>query len=190
MDTPSPGRRASTLTTGSDAVLKIEVDGSGSGDLTGFTVDAGDSTLRGLVLDRFTIGIIADSNRNVIAGNFIGVDAQGVEGEGNVMYYGIEVFSGSGNVIGGTSAAARNVVSGSIYQNITVLGRNTADGAPGPSAPSATLIQGNYVGTNAAGTARVDVAGQQQGAGIYLGSNDGTVIGGAGPLARSFFPAR
>ena len=100
-----------------------------SGDLTGFTVDVGDSNLRGLVIDRFTIGIIAESDRNVIAGNFVGVNAEGVAGPDNVMYYGIEVFSGAGNVIGGTSAAARNVVSGSIYQNITVLGKNSAQAA-------------------------------------------------------------
>jgi hypothetical protein len=50
------GASANTLATGSDAVLRIEVDGPGSGgDITGLTVDAGDSTLRGLVIDRFTI---------------------------------------------------------------------------------------------------------------------------------------
>ena len=180
------GASANTLATGSDAVLLIEVDGPGSGgDMNGFTLDAGDSTLRGLVLNQFTVGIIADSDRNVIAGNFIGVDAAGVEGLGNVMYYGIEVFSGAGNVVGGTSAAARNVVSGSIIQNITVVGRITVDGAPVPSAPSATLIQGNYVGTNAAGTGRVDVAGHAQGTGIFLGYDDGTLIGGSSALARN-----
>ena len=180
------GASANTLATGSDAVLQIEVDGPGSGgDITGFTLDAGDSTLRGLVIDRFTIGIIADSDRNVIAGNFIGVNADGDEGLGNVMYYGIEVVSGAGNVVGGTLAAARNVVSGSIYQNITVQGRSTVDGAPVASAPSATLIQGNYVGTNSAGTGRIDVAGQPQRDGIFLGSNDGTIIGGSSALARN-----
>jgi uncharacterized repeat protein (TIGR01451 family) len=180
------GASANTLATGNDAVLRIEVDGPGSGgDITGFTFDAADSTIRGLVLDRFTIGIIADSDRNVIAGNFIGVNAQGVEGQDNVLYYGIKVISGAGNVVGGTSAAARNVVSGSIYQNISVSGINTADGTPVPSAPSATLIQGNYIGTTAAGTDSVDVAGQSQGVGIFLVSNDGTVIGGPGALARN-----
>ena len=180
------GASANTLATGNDAVLRIEVDGPGSGgDITGFTLDAGDSELRGLVLNQFTVGIIADSNRNVIAGNFIGVDAEGVEGPGNVMYYGIEVFSGAGNVVGGTSAAARNVVSGSIDQNITVAGLNTVDGTPVASAPSATLIQGNYIGTNAAGTGRVDVAGQPQRDGIFLRSNDGTIIGGSSAPARN-----
>jgi hypothetical protein len=180
------GASANTLATGSDAVLRIEVDGPGSGgDITGLTVDAGDSTLRGLVIDRFTIGIIADSDRNVIAGNYIGVDAEGNEGPGNVMFYGIEVHSGANNIVGGTSAAARNVVSGSIYQNITVAGNNTADGVPVPSAPSATLIQGNFIGANAAGTGRVDVAGQRQGAGVFLSSNTGTIIGGSSALARN-----
>ena len=59
------GASANTLETGNDAVLRIEVVGPGSGgNINGFTFAAGDSTLRGLVLNRFTNGIIADSDRN------------------------------------------------------------------------------------------------------------------------------
>ena len=54
--------------------------------------------------------------------------------------HGIELQT-SGNTIGGTSAAARNVISG-----------NTANGIRLTNSDN-NFIQGNYIGTNAAGTA-------------------------------------
>ena len=50
--------------------------------------------------------------------------------------------TGSNNTIGGTTAAARNVISGNATQGINVVG-------------SMNLIEGNSVGTNAAGTSAV-----------------------------------
>ncbi len=176
-----PGARANTLAIGSDAVLLIEIDGLGDANGTGITLGGGDSTLRGLVINRFTTGVIADSDRNVIAGNFVGTDAAGVADLGNLLN-GIVIVSGAGNLVGGASAAARNVVSGNVENNIVVGGFDT-NFTP---SPARTIIQGNYVGTNAAGTSRVESGGGQIGGdGILLTSGDGTVIGGASAYARN-----
>ena len=65
---------------GSNAVLMIELDGSLAGvDVNGLHITAGSSTVRGLVINRFSrSGILLDSSGdNVIAGNFLGTDVTG-----------------------------------------------------------------------------------------------------------------
>ena len=81
--------------------------------------------------------LAANSEGHRIEGNYIGTDAAGAASVGNAA--GIEVNGGRAN-IGGTTASARNVISG-----------NTGDGVR-MNGGSATL-RGNYIGTNAAGTA-------------------------------------
>jgi hypothetical protein len=86
--------------------------------------------------------IIVNAGANVVAGNFIGLARGGAAALPN-QAEGIAIFSGaSGNIIGGSTAGARNIVSGNIRQGI-VVGQTGTDG---------TIIQGNYVGTNSAGT--------------------------------------
>ena len=59
-------------------------------------------------------------------------------------YQGIEIFGGAqNNTIGGTTAGARNVISGNTFQGVSVLEAGT----------NGNLIQGNYIGLNATGTA-------------------------------------
>ena len=49
-----PGSSPNNLAVGDDAVLKIELDGSAAGaDATGLTLQASDSVVRGLVINRF-----------------------------------------------------------------------------------------------------------------------------------------
>ena len=83
----------------------------------------------------------------MIEGNYVGLDA-GRDGRARqTRPYGIEVFGGGltgNNTIGGSSviggaAGPRNVISG-----------NAEAGSPSRAAPAQT-IQGNYIGTNAAG---------------------------------------
>ena len=76
----------------------------------------------------------------MIQGNYIGVDATGSVSRPN--HTGILLSNSSNNVIGGTSAATRNVISGNETHGIEIFG-------------SGNVIQGNFIGTNAAGTAEI-----------------------------------
>ncbi len=86
----------------------------------------------------------ASSTSNTIVGNYIGLDAAGTAAVPNALA-GIDVSSAAPDtVIGGTTAAARNVISGNGGKGVWLR-----FGATG------TLVEGNYIGTNAAGTAAV-----------------------------------
>ena len=48
------GASANTLATGNDAVLKIQLNGANAGPVNGLTIEASDSTIKGLVYDQTT----------------------------------------------------------------------------------------------------------------------------------------
>ena len=75
---------------------------------------------------------------------------------------------GSNNTIGGTTAAARNLVSGN--------GAVSPNAGIGLQDCAGTIIQGNYIGTNAAGDAAI--ANQSDGITV-TGSSSNTTIGGS-----------
>jgi hypothetical protein len=119
------------------------------------------------------------ADNNLIVGNRIGVDPNGVSsGVGNVES-GVEIDNASSTTIGGTTASpgtgAGNVISGNRQAGIHLTGSSTA-----------TLIQGNLVGLNSDGTAGQGnllpgilldgvagntVGGRQLGAGNVLSNN-------------------
>ncbi len=78
--------------------------------------------------------------RNVIQGNLIGLNAAGTSDLGN-SYDGIYVDNSPNNVIGGTSAAARNVISGNHETGIRIQGANA----------SGNFVAGNWIGTDISG---------------------------------------
>ena len=110
----------------------------------------------------------AGTDGNTIQGNTIGLNRAGTSALGNAAY-GIEVASGAANtVIGGTSAAARNLIGANAYHGVAIW------------ASAGTLVQGNYCGTNAAGTAAL--GNGYGGVGVWAGSTN-TTIGGTAPGA-------
>lgn len=122
----------------------IELNGAtvGIGGTVGLRVGT-NSTIRGLAINRFSAdGIRLDGGGNTLQGNYIGTDVNGTLARGNGQY-GVFVFGTGGNTIGGTNAAQRNVISGGNDTGIYLL-NSTATG---------NVIQGNYLGLNAAGTA-------------------------------------
>ncbi|HEY6169400.1 MAG TPA: HYR domain-containing protein [Verrucomicrobiae bacterium] len=156
-----PGASPNQLPDADNAVALIELDGSLSAGATGLNISAGGSTIRGLVINRFGNGIVLSAaGGNVIEGNLIGTDPTGSLDRGNGGA-GVNVSGGSGNLIGGTTPAARNVISGNTGNGIGI----TASG---------TLVRGNFIGTDKDGTSRLPNA---QGIGISVGGHD-AVIGG------------
>ena len=135
-----PGAEPNTKTIGNDAVLKIELSGANAPTVYGLELGAANSTVEGLVINRWKdAGIIingSDATGNKVTGNFIGTDTSGTQKLGNA--YGVWVYGAPDNTIGGTSAAERNVISdyghfGVLIQLATARGNK---------------VVGNYVGTS------------------------------------------
>ena len=164
-----PGASPNTngLGVGSNAVLMIELDGINSGaGVTGLSVTAGSSTVRGLVINRFSLdGVhLSVSGNNVIEGNFIGTDVTGTTQASNAQR-GILIEGVPDNRIGGTASGAGNVISGNNWVGIEILG----GGAAG------NLVQANFIGTDLNGA--VAVGGNYQ-SGIRVNGARNNIIGG------------
>jgi hypothetical protein len=120
----------------------IELDGSSAGSANGLTISADDCTVRGLVINRFSMnGILlpAGADNNAIEGNYIGTDTTGTVDLGNGRH-GVFITQASDNTIGGTTIEARNVVSG-----------NDSSGVCASQAMGFVFVVGNYIGTDANG---------------------------------------
>ncbi len=117
------------------------------------------------------IGLAGSGNGNVVEGNFIGTDPTGTQDRGNGNF-GILLFdSSSFNRIGGSTPAARNVVSGNDLNGIQISsGTNHTN-----------TILGNYIGTNAAGTAALRNGSH----GIAIFGSAANTVGGTSPGARN-----
>ena len=152
-----PGSAANTDPVVTNAALTIELDGTvagGSGS-TGlfFATPVGSSTVRGLVINRWTSGITTRGLGTItIRGNFVGTDPTGTLALGNT-FVGIDLGSPGGDAVGGPTPADRNLVSGNGNAGIQTQ-------EPG------VAIQGNLIGTDATGT---------------LAIPNGTGVGGSGP---------
>ena len=131
----------------------------------------GSPAARNLISGNDGAGVDVQSSSGVrIQGNYIGTDVFGSAAKPNGA--GAISVSGSDNVqIGGTTAAARNVISGG----------PTGFGIQFDSVTNDSVVQGNYVGTDATGELFV---GSADGIVIAAGSSDNTV-GGAVPGARN-----
>ena len=100
-------------------------------------------TIKGFIIGGFVVGIQisgASAQNNVISGNYIGCNYNATDTLGNT--HGIYVLSGPHhNTIGGTTAEARNILSGNNHTGMRIVNSNY------------NTIQGNYVGLNRTGTA-------------------------------------
>jgi CSLREA domain-containing protein len=89
---------------------------------------------------------------NVIQSNRIGTNAAGTAALPNTAT-GITIFDMTNVTVGGTAAGTGNVISGNAYQGVSVF-EGSVNGCG--AVPSANVtIEGNLIGTNAAGTAAI-----------------------------------
>ncbi len=155
--------------------LQIELtrspDGEGEGEsFNGISLSpfVSGSTIRGLVINRFSIGIdMPYSTNTTIECNFIGTSADGASARGNSIA-GIYIQqNASGNRIGGPAPSQRNLISGNAEQ-IALISFSVG------VKPNNNLIQNNYIGTDVSGSFGMGGAG----AGIYLyGADANRIIG-------------
>src|SRR5215472_12887811 len=172
-----PGANANTLAVGSDAVLQIELSGASAKSPAGLSISAGNSTIRGLVINRFNFyGIYLQTNGgNVIAGNYIGTDTTGTTSfpapnNGSGIF-----INGPNNTIGGLLPGDRNLLSGN----------GNANGGTGVYISTINAkgnkVIGNYIGTNASGNGVIYNFNN----GVVLTSCSNNIIGGTTPAERN-----
>ena len=152
----------------------IRLDGgsnSNFGKFNALTITSGNSTVKSLAIVNYKddgtgtgYGIVlSGSGGNIIKGCYFGVDVDGVTKKANAKG-GILINGSATNIIGGTTAAERNVISGNSSNGIEITG----SGATGNS------VAGNYIGTTAAGT----VFRGNFGTGIVITDAPNNTIGG------------
>ncbi len=149
--------------------------GFGNNLIGGTTVAARNIISTGAGGDGVFMGSFGSGGTNRVQGNFIGTDVTGTIALGN-RGFGVQT-AGENILVGGTTAGAGNVVSGTTGTLPFFVGAGI-----NPTGGIGVLVQGNRVGTNVSGTAAL---GNQRN-GIYLTSN-GTfdTIGGIAPSARN-----
>ena len=99
------------LAHGDNAVILVSLSGVTIPSSDGLIVSGDGSTIRGLDIGGFNNGIHVLGNNNLIAGDFLGTDVSGSTIQAN-SNFGLLVDGSQGNTIGGTSPAARNLISG------------------------------------------------------------------------------
>jgi hypothetical protein len=191
------------LSTGHDTIdgagASVIVDGVNQ-SLECLTISSNENALRGLQIENCLVGVMiqagaqsnviggsaagegnvisandegiiiggAGADNNVVKGNLIGVDASGSAAMSNRN--GVHIYAEArANIIGGTDPGDRNIISGNNGVGITIRG-------------SANIVQGNYIGTDASGTAAIPNG--MEGIWIAPGAQDNT-IGGSSPQERN-----
>ncbi|MCP4418595.1 MAG: CSLREA domain-containing protein, partial [Chloroflexi bacterium] len=136
--------------------IGILVEGSTQNSIGG---NAAGNLISGNEIGIYLYGLGSSENR--VAANFIGTDADGTTVIGNE--YGIRITAADGNLIGGNTAAARNVITGN-ETGIYIQGKGS----------SGNRIWGNYIG--------LDITGEtilgNEALGIYILDAPGNQVGG------------
>ena len=157
-----------------------------SANNAGMVIDSSGNTIGGVATgDRNVIsgntyyGLFINGSGNIVQGNYIGTSPNGSAAVGNGT--GMDI-RGSSNLIGGTSQGEGNVISGN---------GDAVHGGAGIAIvlASSNSVQGNYIGTNAAGSAALP---NYHGVILQFGATNNTIGGttaGAGNLisGNSFF---
>jgi Bacterial Ig-like domain (group 3) len=122
---------------------RVVIEGNVGGQFNGFDIQAANVTIKGLDLEGFglnnmapgaAITLDAGSSNDVIINNLFGQNSPNRDA--------IDVNNGStGDTIGGTSAADRNIISGSNALGVNIEGAGT----------TGIVVEGNYIGTDTTG---------------------------------------
>ena len=147
---------------------KVELTGNGL-QMTGLVISGGNSIVRGMVLNRFGFDAISleGNGGNVVEGNFIGTDPTGNPGAAERLWRHPRVLVGQPDRRPHRRGAQRH---------LRKLGRRYRD-LQGSTA-TGNVVQGNYIGLNAAGTTALPNSAFVGAIQIFNGASDNT-IGGA-----------
>jgi hypothetical protein len=177
-----PGSSPNTLEKGNNAVLKIELDGSAAGaDASGLRTFTGDCVIRGLAINNYrNNGILINGGQNSkVEGSFIGTDASGTTAKPNTNN-GVLIKALNGgskptnNTVGGTTPAARNVLSGNFGAGVSIVDPFTS--LVGPTVVNNSVL-GNLIGTDKNGTGSLGNGGD----GVFIFDASDNTVGGTAP---------
>jgi hypothetical protein len=125
-----PGATENTSAEGNNAVLKIRMNGANAGRrANGLVIRAADTTVRGLVINRFMRNgiLLKGATGSSIEGNYIGTDQTGTLDHANGRA-GVRIVDGAGNTVGGTGLAQRNLISWNRGGGVRVEGASAGNG--------------------------------------------------------------
>jgi hypothetical protein len=161
---------------GNNAILKIDLDGGGSG-YDGISL-TDNSTVTGLAINRFNdYGVRIFGSNDLIVGNFVGTDVSGTLAEGNGALGAAGVATGNGTIEG-------NVISGNLGRGILANGSCVIDNNLIGTDPTGTVGLGNGVGgtgirVEAPATVTGNViSGDITNFGIQIAEGSGSVVQG------------
>jgi hypothetical protein len=163
---------------GLNTALRIELDGTGAGATPCLDVQADDVTIRGLVINRCAGIAVQTTGAHqdlVVEGCFIGSNPAGTQA---LEPYGggILLQTHTNARIGGTTPAARNLVSGSGNSIPQIqIGNFTGD-------TTGTVVAGNLVGTDATGHQLLATLAQFS---VWMRQGFNNTIGGTSAAARN-----
>src|SRR5207249_1779587 len=140
----------------------VLIQGGATGNTIGSTTAGLGNVVSGNSGDGVQLSGASTSN-NQVEGNFIGTDRPGAAAIANNV--GVAVRNGATmNTIGGTAIGTSNLISGNTTFGVLITGAGV----------SSNLVQGNFIGTNTAGTQSLP---NQTGIAIQ-GVTTGNTIGG------------
>lgn len=131
----------------------VVINGNFRRNVSGLTINATGCTVRGLaIVNCGTSGgssrmwglVIEGGGQHHIEGCYLGLDTDGITAKRN-RDGGILVSNSVNNVIGGLTAAARNVISGNSASGVVIAGAGASN----------NVVAGNFIGLTAAGTAKL-----------------------------------
>jgi titin len=155
--TDATGARA--LPNGNDGVL---ITGDSAYNTIGGTTLGSGNVISGNVYAGVMING-ARTSYNIVASNFIGTDASSTVAVGNGAY-GVLIDQGaSNNTVGATTPAARNVISGNVFDGVYITDAGT----------TGNVVEGDYIGSDETGTVAVGNGGS--GVEIVAGATNNTV---------------
>ncbi len=129
---------------------------------------------------------LSTATGNRILGNYIGTNSTGTTADGNSN--GISLFLATNNIIGGTAAGARNVISGNFLAGVN-LSSSGGFFFAGTEATDGNVIQGNYIGVDATGMGALGngfiIDSSFTESGILISGASNTTIGGTSPTASN-----
>jgi len=156
-ETPLPNDRGIRLPDHPDSTMTVN----------NTVVGGSDPALRNVISGHSDYGV---SGGGMVQGNYIGTNAKGTKAIPNA----IGIQADSGMIIGGTTAGARNVISGNVTA-VQVGGFNYCMGAVSSVPSDGVRIQGNTIGAQPLASSALP-----NGSGITIVAGSNNVIGGPG----------